>query len=343
LYQNPEAIMRPSSLERSRRIHSVSGARAWVIACLFGWPLLLGGGACNVSEAEVREGTPSGAGGAGGAVVDVARTGGAGGIDHMPPPLSLPDAGPTLPGVGGATGGDTAGPSSGKISVYAHSATDLFQIDPESLSVTRVGKFFVRTPSDTKAFISNMTDIAIDKDGKMTGVTFDAQLLTIDPNTVECLRLSKLNSTLNGLSWIRTDDGNEVLAATGLAGEVLRIDPMTGQATPIGNLGGGLRSSGDIVSVEKYGTLITLTGAIGGPDRLARVDPATGVATVIGSTKFQKIWGLGFWGNRVFGFTATGEFILIDPKTGEATLVTQDRSYAFWGAAVSTSAPVIVD
>ena len=50
------------------------------------------------------------------------------------------------------------------------------------------------------------------------------------------------------------------LVATSLDGSVFRIDPTTGTATTIGNLGGGLRSSGDLVSVDTYGTLVTVRG-----------------------------------------------------------------------------------
>ena len=76
-------------------------------------------------------------------------------------------------------------------------------------------------------------------------------------------------------------------------------------------------------------------------DRLARIDPATGAATVIGPTGFRKIWGLGFWGNKVFGFTQTGQFILIDPRTGAGTLVKNFPAFPFWGAGVTTAVTVI--
>jgi hypothetical protein len=273
------------------------------------------------------------------------RTGGGGG-----PAGGSGGSGPSLPPPpdgGGITLGDSGPPSSAppaenNVLVYAHSGSDLFKVDPQSLEVKRVGIFLIRGADGKTEYLNTVTDIAVDKNGRMTGITF-TELLSIDTSTAECTRVAPLSGQLNGLSWIRTGDNSEILAATGFDGSVQRIDPATGMTTKIGSLGNDQKSSGDIVSVASYGTLITLIGGPGtdGSDQLARVDPATGTATVIGPTKFRHVYGVGFWGNRVFGFTQDGEFILIDPKTGEGKLVQRDRAYPFWGAGVSTSAPVI--
>ena len=53
------------------------------------------------------------------------------------------------------------------------------------------------------------------------------------------------------------------------------------------------------------------------------------------------MWGLGFWGSKVFGFTQTGQFILIDPLTGAGTLVKNFPAFPFWGAGVTTAVTVI--
>jgi hypothetical protein len=260
------------------------------------------------------------------------------------PGLSLGDAGP--PRDAEVTAGDAG---TGAVLVYAHSGSDLFRVDPQTLEITRVGPFIVKgLPRDR--YLNTVTDIALDKDGHMTGVTF-TELMSINVETAECTVIAPLRngSVMNGLSWIRTDNGDEILAATGNDGTVLRIDPKAGTSTVIGNLSQGQRSSGDLVSVANYGTLITLRGdgpnpaGSGGTDLLAKIDPMTGAATVIGPTGFKHVYGIGFWGNRVFGFTDTGEFILIDPKTGAGKLVQQVTAYPFWGAGVSTSAPVTIE
>ena len=78
-----------------------------------------------------------------------------------------------------------------------------------------------------------------------------------------------------------------------------------------------------------------------GQDRLVRLAPGTFAATPIGNgTGFEDIWGVGFWGTRVFGFTDQGELSIIDPTTGVGTPVAMDGE-VWWGAAVTTAAPVI--
>ena len=58
---------------------------------------------------------------------------------------------------------------------------------------------------------------------------------------------------------------------------------------------------------------------------------------------FSPYWGsdgVAFWKNKIFGFTESGQFVTIDPTTGAGTLV-QSNGPHWWGAAVTTSAPVI--
>jgi hypothetical protein len=226
-----------------------------------------------------------------------------------------------------------------KVLVYAHSGSDLFSVDPQTMQISRVGNFLI--PGTPDKYLNDVTDIAVDRNGRIVGTTFD-RLLEIDPLTAACKPIAPLpaKSSFNGLSWIRDEAGQEQLLATTLDGGVFRIDATTGAATLIGSLGPNLHSSGDLVSVASYGTLVTLKGPAS--DRLAKLDPKTGAATVIGDTGFSKIWGLGFWGNRVFGFTETGQFILIDPRTGAGTLVQTESAFPFWGAGVTTAVPVIL-
>ena len=259
-----------------------------------------------------------------------------------PPPDEEPDAGPApvLPDAWPTSFPDVsyeARPAE-KVLVYAHSGSDLFSVDPESLQISRVGPFLI--PGTPVKYLNDVTDIAIDRNGRIVGTTFN-RLLEIDGQTAECKPIAPLppGRSFNGLSWIRTDAGDERLLATTIDGGVFQIDPTTGAATMVGGLGTGLKSSGDLVSVASYGTLVTLSGPTS--DRLARIDPVTGAATIIGDTGFQKVWGLGFWGNRVFGFTNSGQFILIDPQTGAGTLKDTISAYPFWGAGVTTSVPVI--
>lgn len=235
-------------------------------------------------------------------------------------------------------------PAAGPLDVvYAHSGSDLYRVDPQSLAVSRIGPFTLVEGGITR-FLNNVTDIAVDRARRIVGLTYN-RLLEIDGASGACKAVAPLpmGQRFNGLSWIRgAADGPETLVATSFDGGVFRIDPATGAATAIGNLGGGLQSSGDLVSVQSYGTLLTVRSGPGN-DRLARLDPMTGAATVVGDIGFSGVWGLGFWKNRVFGFTSNGGFILIDPMTGAGMLVQNYPAFPFFGAGVTTEVPVVVD
>jgi hypothetical protein len=219
--------------------------------------------------------------------------------------------------------------------VYAHSASVLYKVDPDSLAVTMVGPFQWSTGSD------QMTDIAIDKDGNMIGISF-TRVYAVNKTTAQASYLADLDQDFNGLSFVPVDSldptSEERLVAAANSGAVYEVDPSTGASTPIGDYGGIYGSSGDIVSVRGFGTVATITGAAA-QDSLARLDAAF-AATPVGNTGHQQIWGLGFWKDKVFGFTETGTFVLINPNTGAATIASTN-GVLWWGAAVTTSAPVV--
>jgi hypothetical protein len=178
----------------------------------------------------------------------------------------------------------------------------------------------------------------------MIGISFGS-VYRIDPNAATGTQLSNgLSGLFNGLSFVPAtaigQTGDDVLVATrNDDGIVFRVDPMTGGTTQIGNMG-AFSSSGDLVSVEQLGTLQTADNGFG-PDRLVKLAPGSFAATTIGtSIGFSDIWGIAFWKDKVFGFTDGGEFITIDPNTGVGTLV-QGNGPRWWGAAVTTLAPVI--
>jgi hypothetical protein len=255
--------------------------------------------------------------------------------------------GPASRDMGGgpdASSGGDAGSGSGSgsgdggtVYVYAHTATELFRVDPDTLAITSIGPFVWPTGTDT------MTDIAIDKTGQMIGVSFTS-VYRVDPtNAHTTLLTASLAGSFNGLSFVPATQlgltGDDVLVGTrNTDGMVFRVDPMTGATTAVGNMG-AYTSSGDLVAVEGFGTVQTVTGTTN--DRLARLAPQTFAATPIGTdTGFAEIWGVAFWKNKIYGFTNGGAFILIDPTTGVATLVS-NTGMSWYGAAVTTLAPVI--
>jgi hypothetical protein len=232
----------------------------------------------------------------------------------------------------------TDGGSVGVTSVYAHTATELYRVDPETLAITKIANFGWSNGSDT------MTDIAIDKTGQMIGVSFTA-VYRIDPTTAVATRLNNnLRGTFNGLSFVPASmvgqTGDDVLVGTrNDDGMVFRIDPATGAANAIGNMG-SYSSSGDLVAVAGF-TVLTADNGFSA-DRLVRLAPNSFAATPIGNTiGYSEIWGVAYWKDKIFGFTSGGQFITIDPNTGVGTVV-QSNGPAWYGAAVTTSAPVIL-
>ena len=245
-----------------------------------------------------------------------------------------PDAG-TDPDSGGGGGGDG---SVGQTYVYAHTASTLYKVDPDTLAITRIADFVWSNGSDS------MTDIAIDKTGDMLGVSGNS-VYRVDVTTAHATRLSTgLTGQFNGLSFVPAamlnQTGDDILVGTRSAdGLVFKINPMTGQTTQIGNMGGGLSSSGDLVAVTNFGTVQTANGTSN--DRLVRLAPQTFTGSVVGTDiGYSNIFGIAFWKNKIFGFTSAGQFVTIDPNTGVGTLI-QSNGPAWWGAAVTTSAPVI--
>jgi len=243
------------------------------------------------------------------------------GVDAPPSTVDAP------PGNGGTT------------YVYAHTSATLYRVDPDTLAISQVGDFAWSAGSD------QMTDIAIDKAGVMIGVSATA-VYRVDVTTAAATRLSNgLSGLFNGLSFVPAtmlgQTGDDVLVATrNQDGAVFRIDPMTGQTTQIGDMGASFSSSGDLVAIDGFGTVQTADNGLSA-DRLVRLAPQTFTATAIGTdTGFGEIWGLAYWKNKIFGFTNAGEFVLIDPTTGKGTLV-QGNGPAWWGAGVTTTAPIL--
>lgn len=223
--------------------------------------------------------------------------------------------------------------------VYGHSASTLYTVNPSSYAVTTIGDFAWPAGS----FMEQMTDIALDKNGNMVGISFDA-VYAIDKTTAKCTKLSNFaGGDFNGLSFIAADQsgsGTEVLVGADIAGNVYSINESSGMQTQLGSYGQGYSSSGDSVSVEgaTYAT-VRLGGAA--EDYLVKINGQTGAVTqTIGNTGVADIWGLGYWKQKLFGFTESSGLVVIDVSTGQATPLA-GGNVAWFGAGVTTSAPTI--
>jgi hypothetical protein len=186
-----------------------------------------------------------------------------------------------------------------------------------------------------------MTDIALDTDGNMVGVSF-FRIYEVDPETAACTLLADFDGgEFNGLGFVEGVGGEKSAALIGATqeGQWYAVNPSTGATRLTGTYGEAIGSSGDLAFIRDVGTYATVKHPDYATDGLATIDPETGAATVIGETGFQDIWGVAYWAGEVFGFTSNGEFLRIDVDTGEGTLV-ESSDQSFWGAGVTPLAPL---
>ena len=243
-----------------------------------------------------------------------------------------------------------APPSVDMSRVYAHSGGTLYRMDAVTLSVQQIGPM-------TGLGTQSLTDLAVDKDDHMVGITLD-KLYAIDETSGTVTLVKDLSQSAHGftsLSYVPTDLNDpaspDILVSANDQGDVYQIDPASGTATKIGSYGstavGKVVSSGDLIGVRNFGIYATVDVGTEPNDYLAKIDPATWKATPLGTgTGYNNIFGLGFWGGKIYGFVDIktgakgGKMIQIDPNTG-AAIELSSGSVEWYGAGVSTSAPVI--
>ena len=143
--------------------------------------------------------------------------------------------------------------------VYAHSGQMLYRIDTATGVAVPVGPF-------TNLGTQSMTDIAVDRDERMIGVTLN-KIFEVDEATGASTFLADFTgSNLTSLSFVPVNPGNpdgpEMLVAATDTGAVIRIDVTgaTASSTIIGDYGqfGGMDviSSGDALQPVATATTV---------------------------------------------------------------------------------------
>ena len=251
-----------------------------------------------------------------------------------------------------ASGSDTGG-TTDMSRVYAHSRDTLYRMNPLTLSPMRIGTMTGVTGS--------LLDLAVDKTDRIVGASrTELYLINSSSGAVSVIRtFDDTTQDLTSLSFIPGADPNDpeiLVAARKDNGDVFQINETNGTATKIGNYGmhNGMqvKSSGDIFGVRGFGIFATVDVGTDGLDYLARVDPANGwkATPLAQDTGHDKIFGLGFWRGKIYGFvdttpaganpTPTGSVIQIDEVTGTAIELASGGEQWF-GAGVTTNAPII--
>ena len=261
-----------------------------------------------------------------------------------------PDTGPGLPDAGPRP---DAGPNFNDVVIWAHSPDTLFRFSPFTNTVTEVGVFELAdgTPGE------EMNDLAVDAAGNVF-VGSRTQLWQVDTETAVITEIGDFGldggDRLFALSFLTPDqspDGTETLIGATNAGVYFAIDLTDASTTRLGQYPEGWRSSGDIVSVEGLGTFATLARDDFGADVLARISFAGDGSSSVdmlgpvrgGGVDYTQIFGLGYWGRDVYGFTNDGQLIKIDRTNGSAELVSdQTGAEQFWGAGVTTEVPFLI-
>jgi len=245
--------------------------------------------------------------------------------------------------------------------IYVNTQDKLFYIDPgESQDLVEIGDFSGECTEG-----SGLYDIALDENSNILGIAAEA-LYEVDKDTAECtlaFEFPEGSPHFFSLSYVKgvdpeNPDEDKLIASSASDGEWVLIDwPQETPQNLFVHLGyydphfNNWKSSGDIVSVQtgydKYVTYATVECGNNydtpecDSDWLAIVDPEDGYAQIVGKTGYRDIFALGFWGDRLYGFTNDGEYITIDIDTGEGTLEEEFASMVFWGAG-NTTIPYIV-
>jgi hypothetical protein len=225
-----------------------------------------------------------------------------------------------------ALGGDLAAGGCGSgacYTVYAHADHVLYSIDLGTKTLVTVGPFHAPMTNGSEDVI---TDLAVAPSGTIYVISKSA-LYTADPSDGHVTLVGPVTTCgMDNVALTTTPNGN--LYVADFKGSFCKIDLSTTPptVTTIGQIGGGLAISGDLVAVADgtvYGTAYKLADQPGQGSNtnnlLIKIDPSTGHSTqTVGSTGSPKLFGVAFSGGQVFGFThdGTGNVVTIDPTTG---------------------------
>ena len=205
--------------------------------------------------------------------------------------------------------------------MYAQTTDELFAVDKDPPhDVTYVGTFSQ----------DEITDLAVDIDGRMFAVTFD-EVFEVDPLTAALTSVATL-SDASLFAMTALADGTMLL---GSDDAIYEVDVATGQVDYYDSLG-NWEFAGDMVGLPD-GLLYCLVWPSdhwAESTSLVVYDPATGHTTEIGETGHGSMFGVGFADWTMVGFNRDGEILDIDYQTGAASVIATP-GHDFWGAATN--------
>jgi hypothetical protein len=116
------------------------------------------------------------------------------------------------------------------------------------------------------------------------------------------------------------------LASISVTGALVRVDPATGQATLVGNLGTTFYPYNLELAADACGRLWMVAGAGGAiPHELWRIDPTTGTGESLGELA-EPVTGLAAYGETLYGLVVNptcegADLVRIDPESLSVTHV----------------------
>jgi hypothetical protein len=213
-----------------------------------------------------------------------------------------------------------------KAKIYANTSGDLYEIVPDDGYVNWIGSFF-----DDNGLVDHFEDIAIDLQGHMYGGTGD-YLYLINPMTGEVEEQCPLEIDTTALTF--TSDGSLIIGTENnlyiLHLEDCSIDNLVSNSTHY--------TSGDIVGLPDGYLYWSVYGEES--DLLVRVDPISGIEQSIGPIGTNRLYGMGFANEQLYGFASDGSIFRIDSLEAQSILASQHESLSWWGA---TTNPVLWD
>ncbi|UJR81596.1 hypothetical protein [Sandaracinus amylolyticus] len=238
-----------------------------------------------------------------------------------------------------------SGPQLSNVLIYAHSRDVLFTFSPYTNTVEEIGPFMLPGDDEPTAII----DLAVNADGEVYVAGYDA-LFRVDPETAALTRVGDFDVDESFFALTFLGEGVirpvETLIGATNEGVYHEIDRSDASTQRLGQYPDGWISSGDIVSVggRAFATLKDPEN-LDAPDVLAEITfDASGRSTVreLGSTWFRQLFGLGSWGDSLYGFSNSGELVRLDPDSGSGTIVSIATGIdSYWGAGVTTRAPIL--
>jgi hypothetical protein len=235
--------------------------------------------------------------------------------------------------------------------IYAHSPDTLYSFSAMTNTVTEIGMF--QEMDGTNA--PDMVDLAVNAAGEVY-TSSPMGLWSVDPMTARVTEIGTFDVAMGeqfyALTFLAPGElgSRETLIGATNMGDYYEIDPTDASVRRLGSYPDGWLSSGDLVSVEgaTYATIRRMDDMV---DTLAQItfdDAGRSTIRVIGQIRgggmdFRQIFGLGYWGRSVYGFSNSGQLIEIDRATGAGRLATtMTGTSRFWGAGVTTRAPVLL-